>query len=347
MVDGFERKGGVLQKSQATHFFCPPPARMECASDSTWGAHRLRVEVPSSIVGLKPGKNEFLCANSRPPVHLCWVELLAHRLNSQADRGVLLGKMSNSGILRVADVLSPAAPADIAARYFEIARAMGCRTDRRSSFCWLGASGPVGSQGVFGPAELISEQLRDLQRFIDESRGYAPAWRAEAVAYQLFMIHPLSDGNGRAIRAVTIGFHRRYRSPEALYIFWRLKYAKRGIFDQWKLARLSGVNDCAVDSFLEWLDRAVSLNARFNSLIDIGLARQAVVALCLHGEVSEASVAACDGGIGRATASRIVDRWNAWVERDESATLGALDKIISSMTTSVNQKEGESNEWTK
>ncbi|MBA0457826.1 hypothetical protein D7Y57_17075 [Stenotrophomonas maltophilia] len=341
MAGGFEIKGATLKRSSVTHFFCPPTARMECASDSTWGAHRLRVEVPSPLAGIKPPDSELLRPEFCSSGNLRWVELLSHRFNSQADGGGLLEKMSNPGRLRIADILAPAALTGVAARYFELARALGCRGERRSSFCWLGNSGPVGSQCVFGPAERIPEQLADLQQFIDESGGYFSAWRAEAIAYQLFMIHPLSDGNGRAIRAVMIGFHRRFGSVEALYIFWRLKFGKRVMFDQWKLARLAGVNDSLEDSFIDWCEKAVLLNEGFDRLIRSGMARQAVVALCLHGEVSEASVRACDGGLGRATARRIVDGWNVWIERDQGGAFAALGEIISSMKSSVNSRECE------
>ncbi|AWH16921.1 hypothetical protein C1922_06095 [Stenotrophomonas sp. ZAC14D2_NAIMI4_7] len=341
MVGNTSQVSGRFIASCCTQFFCPPPASMECASDSTWGAHRLRVEIPGSLAECSPRNLGHSACRLSTPIRLPWVELLCHRLNTQGDRPGVFGRMHNSGLQRLAAIVAPTAMAGIASGYFNIARALGCDAKQRSSFCWLGSEGPVASAGVFGPADRIFEQLADLQEFIDQTADCNPAWRAEAIAYQLFMIHPLADGNGRAVRALTIGFHRRYQCVEALYLFWCLKYFRRTLFDQWKMSRCIGKFICAEGSFFRWQDSATALNDAFESLLRQGLPRQVVAALCLHGEVTVGSVRACDGGIGDKAALRMVVRWQEWCQREGGKQLALLDAAIRSMTVSSRSSEAK------
>lgn len=312
-------------------FFCPRPARMECASDDTWGAHRIRVEIPEPISGMAPGPNERSCQKNQIPGHLHWVELLSHRLNLQTGRPSIISKMCNEGLLRLAKNTAPHALADITSNYFLLASALNCPTSARSSFCWLGNSGPVGSQGVFGPADRIPHQMKDLSLFLDENAEGSSAWLIEAAAYQLYMIHPLSNGNGRTVRAIVIGFHRKRKCMEALYLFWRLKFSRRKMFDQWKIARQTGVLDNSKrDEFDAWRHRATALNCEFENLLTQGLPHQAITALCLHGEVSEQSVRACDRGLGRMTASRISQHWIEWLNHGGEQIIQNMDAIVQS-----------------
>lgn len=320
-----------------SHFFCPAPARLECASEETWGSHRIQVEIPAPLKGARPSMAEHILERDVERRGLYWVELLSHRLNALRGEARLLGEMTNPSLLRHARVIAPAALQDISTKYYEIARSLGCAATARSSFCWLGAGGPVDSYAVFGPAELIAQQMEDVGLFIDENRGRESPWFFEAIAYQLLMIHPLSDGNGRTVRSIVIGLHRRSGSIEPLYIFWRLKFCRRQMFDQWKSARVLGALCChGSESLVRWQERAVALNDAFGELLTKGLAKQAVTALCLHGEVSVRSVTACDSGLGGRTACRIVDGWKAWYEADCGKELRRLEGVVASLTEALN-----------
>lgn len=318
--------------SGGTLYFCPPPSRLECSRDDVWGAHNIRVEIPDPLLGYELNKSSSTCAG-HGLVCLSTLQLVALRMNVTAGEFKLKSEStpeySGSEML----LRSSRACSDIARSVYEVAKAAGISPKARSSHTWLGGNGPLNSPVVFADSSLIPEQLADLQAFIEQNAGCRELF--EAIAYQLFVIHPLQDGNGRVIRSMLIGLQSVGRDGFPLYLFWRLRFGKSRIFEQWRHAKECGAMEVCELEFNEWLNMAVRVEGLFERIRSFGVCDRVIKAVCLYGSHSVEALRRVDGSIGNGLAKRLSRRWEECMSMGGGRWINEIENNISSMVDAV------------
>ncbi|TDB35218.1 hypothetical protein TEP_17115 [Stenotrophomonas sp. TEPEL] len=290
------------------------------------------LKIPGPLRGYELSKSSSTCAG-HGPVCLSTLQLVAVRINVTAGEFKLESKSAPKYWVR--DILpwSSRGCSDIARSVYEVAEAVGILPKARSSHTWLGRNGPLHSPVVFAESSLIPDQLADLQAFIEQNAGCRELF--EAIAYQLFMIHPLQDGNGRVIRSMLIGLQSVGRDGFPLYLFWRLRFGKSRIFEQWRHAKECGAMQVCEREFTEWLSLAVRVEGLFGRIRSFGVCDRIIKAVCLYGSHSVEALRRVDGSIGNGLAEKLSRRWEACMSMGGSRWISEIEKDISSMMDAV------------
>ena len=134
----------------------------------------------------------------------------------------------------------------------------------RRSQNWIGAAncGLKDARYIPPNVEDMEQNMRDLERYMNEDESYDPLIRASLIHYQFETIHPFLDGNGRIGRMLVILYlmQQKLLSKPVLYVSYYLKknqleyydrmaeIRKNGNYEQWVKFFLRSIAEAARDS---------------------------------------------------------------------------------------------------
>ncbi|MBQ9817183.1 MAG: Fic family protein [Proteobacteria bacterium] len=134
----------------------------------------------------------------------------------------------------------------------------------RRSQNWIGAAncGLKDARYIPPNVEDMEQNMRDLERYMNEDESYDPLIRASLIHYQFETIHPFLDGNGRIGRMLVILYlmQQNLLSKPVLYVSYYLKknqleyydrmaeIRKNGNYEQWVKFFLRSIAEAARDS---------------------------------------------------------------------------------------------------
>jgi hypothetical protein len=305
-------KAAALREISPKTHFSPRPLIRVCASDRIWGAHTLRVAHPHPIAQLKcerSTREEW--ENLSPPVFKALYNL-SHRL-SLTHRGQRVGgRISAEDFAWVAKATKHAVsdfPDDPESKLAEIAGALQIPDAmRRSDFAWVGSAGPKASSLVLPEATCIPAQLQDLALFFRNNRRSESNAFFEALAYQLLMIHPLRDGNGRSTRFIVLQLALASRSSYAMYFAWRLIFDKQGIARKWQSPSADPRDQYPCMHYRSWLDEATSLASALHGSNSGPVDPRIADAITLFGQASVAALTHLCPSMGNQLARKLIEK---------------------------------------
>jgi len=291
-------------------YFIPAPRSMEAADARIWGASRLAVASPAPIAN-----REFMAGGSAdgvsPPHRL--MLMLTSRLSRvhslQHNEEYKLRPVQGDRLLQSIQPLRLQKGAVCSEVLFQIALNGGLRSPMlRSDQCWVGGDSPLDSALALPDTSKIQDQLEDFFTFLSTHQANTSREVAEAAAYQLLTIHPLADGNGRAVRALLVSMAARTKSAYPLYFAWRLMFDKRRTATAWECSAQTGRGTQSTSHYDQWRSCAAALVATYRRLVDEGLDSRIADALILHGYADEATVLSSAPACTNALARKMLER---------------------------------------
>lgn len=294
-----------------THFKPTPLIRL-CAAESSWGAHTLRVAHPQPICDLQFPRciredHENLPADTFKSLHK-----LTHRLSLTYRRDLYTSQIDDKDCAWLARAIKHSV-SDLSnnteSKIHEISNALRIpNVTRRSNFAWIGASGPKSSPLVFPECSHIAAQLKDLGSFLKRNRLTDSKGFFEALAYQLLMIHPLRDGNGRTTRFIILQHALATNSAYAIYFCWRLIFDKTGVAREWASPSANLGNSGPCPHYMSWLENVSALDRILRNSNDATSDERIVDAISLYGHASISALTSMHPSMGSSLAIKIIEK---------------------------------------
>lgn len=298
----------------------------EAAEDSVWGGHPVVVSRPQRLADLHFSQDRQL--NSKVHVEeLRPLLLVSSRISRTRDLPFRSGPIGQHA--RPLDDLKPlviTAGTTIATLLQQLSSAAGLSSiTLRSDRAWVGGRSPLNAQLALPAAHHLSELLDDYLRFLRDWQDCTNEMVHEAIAYQYLCIHPLSDGNGRIIRALLARLAVRTSSIYPMLVAWRLKFDSVRCFQDWIDAALTGRAVLSMERFEQWRRLSLQFHGACRRAIALGLDPRALDAQLAFGVVNETAVSSlqknCSGGLSR----RVSESYH---DAASSAARGAFESEI-------------------
>lgn len=317
---------GQAQSTVGT-FFAPAPRSFDAANERVWGASRLVVATPAPIA-----TREFQTAilAETTGVDTKSLLLLTARLSRvhslKYNQDYRLSPSPEDRLLKSVEPLRVRLPASCTEVLFENSRDAGIRNPvLRSDQCWVGGGSPLDSALALPDTSRLEEHLKDYFTFLEANQANPSYEVVEAAAYQLLMIHPLADGNGRVARAILMKLAARTGSPYALYFVWRLMFDKRRTVGIWADASATGRATQDSSHYDAWLRSAIAITDARNTSVNSGLDARIANALLAYGYVDEKTIlhanSACSVSLARKLAERAIGQQHAALVQDLTTRL--------------------------
>lgn len=162
----------------------------------------------------------------------------------------------------------------------------------RSDRSWVGAASPLEAGLVCPPTAKVPGQMKDLMSFLADHLDNPNEQVDEAAAFQFLSIHPLHDGNGRAVRTLLIKMASRKRSLYPLYVAWRLMFDRIGLIRSWQERSLDDGSSFDESHYVRWRHTASSVGTAYLDAAAAGCDTRALDCLTVFGELSTAGIRA-------------------------------------------------------
>lgn len=321
-------------------FFVPAPLIQTSASESAWGNHGVVVTHP------EPLKNTHFEARSayRRPHHLASLRpilLLTARLNRVHSIKAAPGcyQVAPDPQSSLTKTMAPLVVAKGQCPWTflsHLAVAGGIPTPRwRSDRAWVGGKSPKDAQIALPAASMVQGLMDDYIAFLSEQIANPSEEVDEAAAYQLLSIHPLSDGNGRLVRALLIKLAMQKQAMYPLYLAWGLMFAKLHLFECWRSNSMAGRPSSGDTSYPQWSSGAASIVDAYETAA-FSLDRRALDAFLLYGMVTQQSILPTSRGISPRLAGKIEESYrNAANAMEVTRFESAIDRGIKNCKASI------------
>ncbi len=190
-----------------------------------------------------------------------------------------------------------------------------CRSDN----AWIGGSSPSTAWLVLPAVEKLPALIANLEAFLkNRDQGEINCAYFEAVAYQMLCIHALSDGNGRAARALLINLAMHYRSLYPLYVAHSLCFDKERTGSTWMQLSISQAASRQKKA-LVWLSHSLNILRYCDYLVSEGLDRRALKSLLAYGYVSKETLVLGRGACSPSLAEKVVSRISGVLQEGQGA----------------------------
>lgn len=178
----------------------------------------------------------------------------------------------------------------------------------RSDRSWVGAASPLEAGLVCPSIARVPHQMEDLMSFLADHLDNRNGQVDEAAAFQFLSIHPLHDGNGRAVRSLLIKMSSRKKSPYPLYIAWRLMFDKIGLIRSWQEGPRSGGTSFDENHYMQWRQTGSSIGKAYLDAAAAGCDTRALDCVTAFGELSPAGICAMNGTTSRGLCTKIISK---------------------------------------
>lgn len=303
-VDGRMSSTGCL--------FSPPPLIREAAEASAWGGHPVVVSRPPPLADRTFSPDRLLNSEIREEAlrPLLLVTSRISRVRSLPFRSVLCTHTASP--LDDLKPLSISAGTSFQALLRQLAAPAGLTTPTlRSDRAWVGGSSPQKAQIALPAVHHLPDLLEDFTRLLHRWQGSPNEVISEALAYQYLAIHPLSDGNGRIIRALLARLAARTLSIYPVYIAWRLKFDGVRCFNDWTAAALSGRATLSTGHFEHWRLCATAFGEVCAQARSHGFDQRALDTWLTAGVVNDRAIASLLKSRSDNLSRKIADHYNA------------------------------------
>ncbi|HDS1123121.1 TPA: Fic family protein [Stenotrophomonas maltophilia] len=292
--------------------FAPLPLIREAADPRIWEDHAIVVSSPQPLSGRTFSPISFTDwrmeeARLRPLLLLTARLSRVHRL--QAVKSHSLAPIATD---RIAQSLRPLAISDLREwnRFLEqLTHCSGiARFQLRSDRSWVGATSPLEASLVCPSTARVPQQIEDLMSFLADHLDNPNEQVDEAAAFQFLSIHPLHDGNGRAVRTLLIRMASRKQSLYPLYVAWRLMFDKIGLMRSWRDRSRDGATTFDESHYTQWRHSGNSIGRAYLDAAAAGCDTRALDCLTAFGELSAGGICALNSTASPALCAKIISR---------------------------------------
>ncbi|GMR27173.1 hypothetical protein D7U89_05270 [Stenotrophomonas maltophilia] len=319
--------------------FRPLPLIKEAADPRIWEDHAVVVSSPQPLSGRIFSSISFTDwrmdeARLRPLLLITARLSRVHRL-----KAVKSHSLAPIAADRIVQSLRPLATSDLREwkRFLEqLTHCSGvAHFQLRSDRSWVGATSPLEASLVCPSTARMPQQIEDLMSFLAEHLDSPNEQVDEAAAFQFLSIHPLHDGNGRAVRTLLIRMASRKQSLYPLYVAWRLMFDKTGLMRSWRDSSLDGAIAFDVNHYIQWRHSGTSIGNAYLDAAAAGCDTRALDCLTAFGELSAAGICALNSTASPALCAKIISKHKECKSTGlYSSTLHALVQRICKDSTS-------------
>lgn len=296
----------------ASHFVVEP-AHQVPVPVAVWGVDDLMQTIPASI-----GQRRVMpCPHPDSPAPSAWdlevLGVLTLRLSLTARRSpdVSVGRLplhSGLALMKALARIKVIPLADYPGAAMSVARLLGVpKPAFRSERSWVGGTSPRHACRIPPAGEDITRLLDDLATFLRANAGGDVRALADAFAYQFLATHPLSDGNGRVLRALLVGLARLRQSTYPIFLAWCDLFLPGTLMGHWEKARVHA-HGLKGEASLErrWSEHAAALGRAHAGLHAEGMDRRLLIVLSMLGWASVEAFCALFPECGQGLAHKVL-----------------------------------------
>lgn len=331
--------------------FLPDPVHRVPVPVSVWGVDDIVQSIPAPIGHrrLAPAS----CADVRPSrTAVEALGLLTLRLSVSNQPGIFRSESRSS--LQLASALLKVFAWGKKTRigYYpsmalHVADMLGIsRPAFRSERSWVGGRTPREALLIPPAGSDISRLMGDLGEFLHANADRDIRELSDGLAYQFLVIHPLSDGNGRVLRAMLVALASARISSYPLFLAWCQIFIARKLVSSWEIMRAIGAlpeNSVSLES--SWLRSATMIEKGVVDLCNGGMDERVINALLALGWISTDALRELYPVCGRSLAGKLLLQAKDMLYLNERGSYtcpmldAAIENALSNWKTEIEQME--------